>query len=210
LSLVLVDLPPLTALGARTVLSAVLDPARVEIVGDREDAIDRVRDHDVDLVIVDPRQPNLSDGLKFCKRLKDLRSPPYVLAFSWLKDNRDIMYCLLAGVDSFVSCDQPPDRLAAAVLSTVKGHREWILGQRGAGPAAGLDEVAELTPRERDVLWMLRERRTNQQIASALCISTNTVKNHVAAILRKLGMRRRSELFNGATGPIDAIGTWPV
>jgi NarL family two-component system response regulator LiaR len=120
-----------------------------------------------------------------------------VLALSELRDKHDLMYCYLAGVDSFVSTHEHPDRLLSAVRSTLGGRREWILGASGGHTRDDTGSTAGLTPREVEVLWMVRGRCTNGQIGTALHISPNTVKNHVAAILRKLGARRRSDLFSG-------------
>lgn len=196
MNVVLVGLPPLTALGIETALAASAGPVRIDQVKVPEKVICLARDGQVDLVIVDPHQPTLSDGLKFCRALKEVDPPPYLMALSCLSDRQAIMYCLLAGIDSFVSRDQGPDRFASAVRSTLVGNREWLLGSPEDRPA-DLTDLDGLTPREQEVLWMLRERHTNQQIGSALSISANTAKNHVAAILRKLGLRRRSDLLTG-------------
>jgi DNA-binding NarL/FixJ family response regulator len=198
LRIALVDLPPLTALGIRTALSSAHEPVHIDVVGQRADLVDLARDGRFDLGIVDPSRPTLRAGLKLCQDVKALRRPPYLLALSGLCDRRDLMYCLLAGIDSFVSCEEDPDRLVSAVRGTMQGHRQWILGRSGQPPTTDPDDSATLTPRELEVLWMVRDRYTNKQIASQLSISPNTVKNHVAAILRKLGVDRRSELFSGA------------
>jgi DNA-binding NarL/FixJ family response regulator len=198
LRIALVDLPPLTALGIRTALSSGHEPVRIEVVTQRTDLIDLAREGRIDLGIVDPSRPTLSAGLKLCQDVKALRRAPYLLALSGLCDRRDLMYCLLAGIDSFVSCDEDADRLVSAVRTTMQGRRQWILGRADQPSTADPDDSAALTPRELEVLWMVRDRYTNKQIGSQLSISPNTVKNHVAAILRKLGVDRRSDLFPGA------------
>jgi DNA-binding NarL/FixJ family response regulator len=198
LRIALVDLPPLTTLGIRTALSSAREPAQIEVIADRSDLLDLAQDGRIDLGIVDPARPTLSAGLKLCQDIKALRRPPYLLALSGLCDRRDLMYCLLAGIDSFVSSHEDPDRLVSAVQTTMRGNREWILGRSDQPPTTDVDDSATLTPRELEVLWMVRDRYTNKQIGSHLSISPNTVKNHVAAILRKLGVDRRSDLFSGA------------
>ena len=184
------------SLGIRTALSKPLDPVVVEDVERHDAALDLANDGAVDLAILDPYRPTLDEGLKFCKTLKGFRSAPYVLAFCDVGDKRDLMYCLLAGIDSVISSQEHPERLASAVESTLRGKREWILGTPGDQQKADIKGLADLTPRELDVLWMVRKRYTNRQIGSSLSISPNTVKNHVAAILRKLGIQRRFALFS--------------
>ena len=197
-TVVVVDLPPLTALGIKIALASSAQPLVVEAVEHHEKVLALARNDEIDLAVVDPHRPTLSGGLKFCKELRKVRRPPYLLAFSGLHDRRDLMYCMLAGIDSFLSCHQGPERLVSAVESTLRGNREWILGPDDDLQPTDLNGLSELTPRELEVLWMVRERYTNRQIGSALSISPNTAKNHVAAILRKLGMRQRFELSSGA------------
>jgi two-component system response regulator DevR len=196
-AILLVGLSALTAFGIEAALSKLPAPAGIERFEHRDPALGRVRAGDVDLVILDPHQPTFGDGLKFCRELKELPSPPYTLALSEFRTRRDVMYCFLAGLDSFVSAHERPERLAAAVTSTLDGAREWLLGPPDDRRRPGLDGWDDLTPRELEVLWSVLEGHTNRQIASLLLISPNTVKNHVAAILRKLGLRRRTELFAG-------------
>jgi DNA-binding NarL/FixJ family response regulator len=200
-AIVLVDLQPMTALGIATALSALPQPVEVTSVERRETAIQMSRDGEVDLAILDPQWRSLSDGLKFCEDLKDCAARPPVLAFSALENKRDLMYCMLAGVDSFVSSHERPERLVSAVHSTLGGNREWVLGVAEEQQPDDIEGVGDLTPREVEVLWMVRERYTNRHIASSLSISPNTVKNHVAAILRKLGIGRRSELYTRRLPP---------
>jgi DNA-binding NarL/FixJ family response regulator len=194
-TIMIVDLDPLTSLGIRTVLSGAAEHTAVEHADNRDRVVARARNGAVDLAIFDPCWPNLDDGLRFCRSLKALESPPYLLALSRLDSRRDLMYCLLAGVDSFVSAFERPERLIATIRTTLTGRREWVFDVRAHHRRNRVDERAGLTPRELEVLWMVRERYTNRQVASSLSISPYTVKNHVAAILRKLGMTRRAELF---------------
>jgi DNA-binding NarL/FixJ family response regulator len=204
LRIALIDLPPLTALGIRSALASAPEPMQIEVVEQGTDLIDLARGGGIDLGIVDPARPTLSAGLKLCQDVKALRHAPYLLALSGLRDRHDLMYCLLAGIDSFVSYREDPDRLVSAVRSTMQGHREWILGRSDESPTMDTDNATTLTPRELEVLWMVRDRYTNKQIASHLSISPNTVKNHVAAVLRKLSVDRRSDLFPGARAAAGA------
>ncbi|MFI5913347.1 DNA-binding response regulator [Dactylosporangium sp. NPDC051541] len=197
MTILLVGLSALTAFGVEAALTKLPGPIGIERFGHRDPALGRVGAGDVDLVILDPHRPTFGDGLRLCRELKQLPSPPYTLALSEFRTRRDVMYCFLAGLDSFVSAHERPERLAAAVTATLGGDREWLLGPPDERRPPGLDGWDDLTPRELEVLWSVLEGRTNRQIASLLSISPNTVKNHVAAILRKLALRRRSELLAG-------------
>jgi DNA-binding NarL/FixJ family response regulator len=207
-AILLVGLSPLTALGIAAALGDEVDPARIESIADPAAALERAREEgDVELAIVDPYVPSFRDGLRFCREVKELGQPLYILALSDFNTGHDLMFCLLAGVDSVVSSREPPDRMVSAVASTLRGRREWLLGgakERGITAEGG--EWEELTPREVEILWLVRDGRTNRQIASSLVISPNTVKNHVAAILRKVGARRRSEIFPDVAGSGSPAG----
>jgi DNA-binding NarL/FixJ family response regulator len=204
-AIVLVGLSPLTAVGIGAALSDVVDAAQVEPTAGTDSALARAKRGDVSLMIVDPYLPTLGDGLRFLREVKRRGEAPYTLAFSDFRSRHDVMYCFLAGVDSFVSSGESPERMVSAVRSTLDGRREWLLGACEARRRENTGEWEELTPRELEILWMVRDARTNRQIASTLVISPNTVKNHVAAILRKLGVQRRSELFSGASAPAMAM-----
>lgn len=198
---VLVGLSPLLSLGLKTALSKPsdsLDVGKLETV-DLDRAVELARNGEVDLFILDPYCPTLSDGIKFCQQLKDLHFRPRILAFCDFSTERDLTLCFLAGIDSFISSQERPERLASVVESTLNGKREWIISPVDNRQKRDIDDLTDLTPRELEVLWMVSDRFTNAQIGRSLFISPNTVKNHVAAILRKLGVKRRSELCYGAS-----------
>ncbi len=200
MKVVLFDLPPMTRLGIATALTKNGDGVRCEIeeTSDAASVATAARRRRVQLLILDPVRPGLNRALMLCRSLKRLPDPPHILAFSETASDRELLLCHLSGIDSFVSAQMAPDHLVSAARSTLHGQRVWLFqNSREAGPGAD-DRTPFLTPREREVLWMMSDRFTNKQIARHLSISPNTVKNHVAAILRKLGVDRRSELFAGA------------
>lgn len=198
LTILLIDLPPLTALGITAGLSRYTELV-VEQAGPEEATVRLAGSDEIRLAIVDPYRPTLTDGLALCRRIKNVHTPPRVLALSNPTNSQDLIFFLLAGIDSFVWAHEHPERLALAVESTLAGRREWLLGPHGKDSFLAAGGPSTLTGREREVLWMVRERWTNRQIGSSLSISPNTVKNHVAAILRKLGVKRRSEIFVGSS-----------
>ncbi|MGW7362152.1 helix-turn-helix domain-containing protein [Streptomyces sp. NPDC054841] len=172
-----------------------LASAHLTDVDDPSDVHSLIRQGQVELVILDPTQPTLNAGLALCRELKGHSRPPSVLAFCQGVTPRDVLLSQLSGIDSFVHANEYPDRLATAVQSTLSGSREWLIGPLEGPSLPSAEELSLLTPREQEVLWLLAERCTNKQIACLLSISSNTVKNHVAAVLRKLSVRHRSELF---------------
>ncbi len=97
---------------------------------------------------------------------------------------------LSGNVDAVMGPEGGIDHLRRAVHRARAGER-FLAGLVGPGPAGGTGRGIELTDREEQVLLLLATGASNEAIASSLHISVNTVRGHVAAILRKLGRTRR-------------------
>lgn len=187
--IVLVGLAPLVTLGVTAALARPAGPFPRQLIlaVDRDDVL-RVSPRP-GIVIIDPTRPDLREGLALCRAIKD-RGPgaPYVLALCGDAEHNVALWHHY-GIDSMVSFQESPKRLTSVVRSTLAGNREWLLGR--PADQAGRDA---LTPREKEVADLLIARMTNEEIARKLFISPNTVKNHVAAVLRKCGVRHRAAL----------------
>jgi DNA-binding NarL/FixJ family response regulator len=113
-------------------------------------------------------------------------------------DNRsDVLTALAAGVNGFVPKGLRDDDLVAALKSILGGsiYVPASLAQGTAAtsePSAGSIDLARLTPRQRDVLGLLVEGRSNKEIARALDLGHGTVKIHLAAVFRHLGVSNRA------------------
>ena len=140
----------------------------------------------------------MPSGPDLCRTLKELPARPAVLVLTARAAAEEVTSMYLAGADSFVDQTMPPDELVATVRATLDGRRVWVPRPRpSAGHVRpGAERLRErLTPREREVLGLLLQRRTNAEIAGALRLGLPTVKTHVSAVLRKLGLARRLDLF---------------
>ena len=117
-------------------------------------------------------------------------------------DEQFLFEALRAGASGYVLKSAVDRDLVDACRATMRGESflypdaiAALVQDRLARAAAGDDvSVDPLTPRETEVLKLIAEARTSQQIAGALTISPKTVENHRASILEKLGMRDRVEL----------------
>jgi DNA-binding NarL/FixJ family response regulator len=198
LQVLLVGFSPVTALGIETALSDSLRAKACIRVDSPSLAIELAELGNVNMIITDPYRPTFDDGLRLCRKIKALALAPLILAFSELHARRALAFFHIAGIDSFVAATEPPERLASTAVSTLNGKCEWVFDSSDGRRSSSFNTLCSLTSREQEVLWMVSNRCTNEQIGRSLSISPNTVKNHVAAILRKLGAKRRSELFSGA------------
>jgi two-component system response regulator DesR len=132
-------------------------------------------------------------GAEVCERLRDEQPATRVLLFSGAGEISP-RAARAAGASGFASKDWPARRIASAVRIVGMGGTVFSAGrsESGAGGAMGLSE------RERDVLMLMAEGRTNPEIGEALHLSRHTVKEHSSAVYRKLGVRNRTEAVQRA------------
>jgi two-component system, NarL family, response regulator DegU len=161
-----------------------------------------------DLILMDVRMPEM-DGLTATKEVKQ-RYPEISVMMLTMHENPDyLLEALKAGAAGYVLKDAPQDdiieavrrvrngespldpELAARLLRRLASEGEMRRGTRG--PHGPDDAVEPLTPRELEVLGLMKLGRTNRQIAADLVISLGTAKNHVEHIITKLGVSDRTQ-----------------
>ncbi|MEU3315098.1 response regulator transcription factor [Streptomyces sp. NPDC006687] len=179
----------------------------IEVVAEAPDgrqAVELAAAHHPDVVLLDIRMP-VCDGLAAIAPLLALDPAPRVVMLSTFGDDDNVVRALREGAAGFLLKDEGPQELISAVRSASAGDavlspgvtgavisRMLAAGEpRGAGAAAADDRIARLTGREREVLAMLGEGLSNQDIGARLGIGTGTVKTHVGAILDKTGSTSR-------------------
>ena len=131
-------------------------------------------------------------GAEVCERLREQQPATRVLLFSGAGEISP-RAALAAGASGFASKDWPARRIAGAVRMVGLGRTvfESRTGETTTG-AMGLSE------RERDVLHLMADGKTNPEIGAALHLSRHTVKEHSSAVYRKLGVRNRTEAVQRA------------
>jgi len=153
-----------------------------------------------DVVLLDLRMPEMR-GIEVLRRLRDngLQVPVAMLTTS--REEQDLIESLQAGAQGYLLKDMEPEDLVSALEKIVGGEsvvaRELtgVLAKavQGDAQSAKPARFSDLTPREREILCHLAEGQSNKVIARKLGISDGTVKLHVKAILRKLGVHSRVE-----------------
>lgn len=177
--------------------------ATIHVVGEAADGLEAVtlaRQLHPDVVLMDVRMPNL-DGLEATRRLVTEHADIRVLIVTTFGLDEEVLAALRAGASGFLLKDAPPEDLIAAVHVIAGGQAlldpaitRPLLAVLAKGPLprpALTSQLDELTPREREVLELLAQGRSNSDITRALVIAEGTAKTHVASILAKLRLRDR-------------------
>jgi DNA-binding NarL/FixJ family response regulator len=183
--------------GIRTRLERAVGIEVVAEAKDGEEALRLIEKLSPDVALLDCRLPAL-EGWQVAARARDQGLPTRVVALSAFKEDRDIDGMLHAGARGYLLKDEALETVERAVREVARGE-EWyspqvmrVVASRARGDA-GRPPVADLTPREREVLVLLGKGLKNGQIAEALCLTVQTVKNHVSRIYDKLDVDSRVE-----------------
>jgi DNA-binding NarL/FixJ family response regulator len=191
----------LVRVGLRKILEAEPDTEVVGEAADGEDAVVATRRLRPDVVLMDIRMPVL-DGIEATRRITNADPATRVLILTTFGLDSYVYEALRAGASGFMLKDAPPEEIAGAVRIVASG--EALLApavtravitefsrQAAAVPPEPPAAVAELTPREREVLDLMVLGLSNPEICRELVISEATTKTHVARVLQKLELRDR-------------------
>jgi two-component system, NarL family, response regulator LiaR len=172
----------------------------IQVVGEARDGSEGVRralELQPDVVLMDLVMPNM-DGVDATSRIKQARPETHVIILTSFLDDERVVPAIKAGATSYLMKDVAASDLARAIRGAQAGQAQLhpevarrLMQQVTAPrkPEAG----AALTDREREVLRLLAEGRSNKEIARALVVSERTVKGHVSNILGKLGLQDRTQ-----------------
>ncbi|WP_431844375.1 response regulator [Paraconexibacter algicola] len=187
--------------GLRLMLDAAPDLRVVAEAADGVEAVTAARAATVDLAILDVSMPRRT-GLHAAREILAHRPGLPILMLSMHEDDQYFFQALRIGAAGYVLKSAADRDLLDACRSALRGEPflyppavRALLREHLAAVAAGERDDAEvLTPREQEVVKLVAEAHTNEQIAAALTISVRTVERHRENVLAKLGMRDRVEL----------------
>ena len=201
----LVDDDPLVRAGLAMIIASASDLLVVGQAGDGLQAIDSVRTHRPQVVLMDIRMPHL-DGVAATARLRAMPTPPEILVLTTFHADAYILDALRAGASGFLLKDTPPTEILTAirqvagggttlspsVARTVIDHVAQSAG--GERRAAAEAALAGVTKREREVAVEIGRGLSNAEIADTLFLSEATVKAHVSRLLTKLDLNNRVQI----------------
>lgn len=205
LTVLLVDDDALVRAGLRVILSSAQDIDVVAEVGDGSGAVDAVRQHRPDVVLMDIRMPQM-DGIAATAALRRLDAPPHVIVLTTFQADEQVVAALRAGASGFLVKDTPPADIINAVRLVAAGDAivspsvtRTLLSHFGTTETSERHQVAvhrlsTLTEREREVATAVGAGSSNAEIAASLFMSEATVKAHVSRLLAKLGVANRVQV----------------
>jgi DNA-binding NarL/FixJ family response regulator len=194
----LADDQALVRAGFRMILRAEPDIEVVGEAGQGLEAVELARALEPDVVLMDLRMPEL-DGIQATRRIVDGAEGPRVLVLTTFDLDEYVYEALRAGASGFLLKDAPEEQLVAGIKVVADGGslfapavtKRLIERFAGTAPAQMPAVLADLTPREVEVLRLVARGLANAEIASELVVSEHTAKTHVAHILQKLDARDR-------------------
>jgi two-component system nitrate/nitrite response regulator NarL len=178
----------------------------VAAVGSGEEGVRRARELPADLILLDVKMPGMN-GIETLKQLRASGIDTPVVMLTMSREDADLSAALRGGAQGYLLKDIEPEDLVPALEAALQGSnvvarelvgslarlvRDDAEPQKAARPRAAAP-FAELTPREHEILECIADGSSNKMIARELDITDGTVKLHVKAILRKLGLRSRVE-----------------
>jgi RNA polymerase sigma factor (sigma-70 family) len=175
--------------------------ADLEVVGEGgtcAEALARVPALRPQVAVLDVRLPD-GDGVTVCRELRDRMPGLACLMLTSFDDDDALLDAIMAGAAGYVLKQVKGADLVSAVRTVASGQsmldpattRKLMESLRHHDESDSEAALARLTPREREILALVGEGRTNREIGQELYLAEKTVKNHVSRLLAKLGVERR-------------------
>ncbi len=186
----------------KTIIENDPDISVIDCVENGQQAFERCKEQDVDLVLMDIRMP-VCDGITVSKLIKENCPHIKVLILTTFEDDKSIYDALKSGADGYILKDITPEELIQAVKNTVKGFGIFsknpyssLVNNINAETKEEVTVVKDFEFKERDVeiMKMVAKGMTNKDIAQRVCLSVGRVKNIISEILSKLDLADRNQL----------------
>ncbi|MHB2018826.1 MAG: response regulator [Candidatus Xenobia bacterium] len=189
--------------GIRAILGNAPDIQIVGQASNGEEAVVKATETHPDIVLMDLVMPGMS-GLEACKRITE-KTQSKVVILTHLQSHDTIVRAMDAGCRAFLSKENAFEELVPALRSVMRGKSyiatslaSRLMERQTSSEAAPRPSTAPLTVREGQVLKLIVQGMTNQQMADQLHLSVKTIQTHRGNILQKLGLHSRVDLVRYA------------
>lgn len=199
--LLIVDDHQIVLDGLRTLLEGYKDIAVIEEVLTGRDALTKVSEGKIDIVLLDINLPDKS-GFEVCKEIKDFDARIKVIALTMHKESGYLSKMLKMGIDGYLLKNAGREEIITAINEVNNGNQYFspevvhhmLLKQTESQSKKSPGINQKLTRREKEILQLIVEEFTTDQIAEKLFISTTTVITHRQSLLRKLNAKNTAGL----------------
>jgi two-component system response regulator NreC len=187
--------------GFKLILGSQDDMEVVGEAGNGREAVEKALLLKPDVVIMDVTMPELN-GIEATRRIRDSASNSHVLALSVHRDAVYVREIVRAGAQGYILKESADTELLAAVRAVAEGNS--YLSPEVAGAVLtdyrrhAVNPLDLLTPREREILQLIAEGKTNKDMAGHLNLSVYTIDGHRTRIMEKLGLHSIGELVRFA------------
>ncbi len=189
---------PVLGHGAAELLRRATDCEVLYVESTREGLLEQLVQRQPDLLLMDVVAPDVN-GLDLFKEIRKLHPKVYLVAYTQLKSPILIESLLQIGVRGYVSKLQPAEDLVAAVQAVAADQMSFPSKYLHLASRYHLPEDHLPSERELEILRLIAQEATTQEIAQQLNISTKTVENHRASLMRKLETKNVAGLMLAAT-----------
>jgi DNA-binding NarL/FixJ family response regulator len=214
---VIVDDHKVVRVGLASVLGSTDDIEVVETVGTARDAIESVRSHLPDVLVLDLRLPD-QPGTAVIGPVRELSPRTRILVLTSYGEDQAVLASVRAGVDGFLTKTVDSEAFVDAVRGLAAGKQLLrdevadallhIVQTMDPAMNSGARAQAALTMREWDVARAVAEGLSNREVAERLHVSERTVKHHVSEILSKLDLARRGQIGRLLRGDLARDDVW--
>lgn len=179
--------------------------ASVEVVAEAADGLEALRlceEHHPDLLILDVAMPRLN-GIDVAARAQKIQPPPRTLMLSMHLDESYVMRSLNAGARGYLLKDATDEDLLPAIRAVAAGKSFFSPAVSGMLAEEYVEQLHErgltdsydlLTDREKEVLQLLAEGRSNKEVAALLEVGLSTIETHRGNLMQKLGLHSTAEI----------------
>ena len=208
ISVVIIDDHPLFRQGVCDALSLEPDISVISQASDGEEGLDLIRNRKPQVAVVDVNLPGIN-GQQVTRQIFTEKLPTRVVLLTAYGDEHQQLYALRTGAAAYCTKDIHPEDLVGIIRIVADGDyvingekfdihsmQRWLLKssiELDISPDGFGEVLTPLSAREMEVLNCVTQGKSNKEIASMLGISHQTVKNHVTAILRKIGVEDRTQ-----------------
>ncbi len=202
IKILLVDDHLLVRQGIKKILELEEDLEVVGEAGDGGEALELLRNIEVDVVLLDINMPGMN-GIETLEKIKNMDKEPKVIMLTFHEEREYLLETIELGANGYILKDAESDSLIRGIRDVYKGGsyvhpslagelvKKYKQGE--SKPDPDKEALRRLTRREREVLKLISQGMNNREIANTLFISEKTVKNHVSNIFKKIHVNDRTQ-----------------